>query len=424
MAKSSRTKSDQEIAHAVHQLSFHPDERIHIFVQLPVAMRASIFLHLTDHVKRDIANKLSDEGLISLLELLDPDEVVDVLQVLPDVRRLQITEQLDAELKKGVELLVQFDPDSAAGLMNVDYILVDETQTIASVAKEFKTHEKRTGRLPTVLVNKDGRVTGYVPGHELGFAKPTDKVKKYIDRIETISYNADKDAVVHVFREHPHSKVVVVGEMENVLGIIYSDDVLPLLEAHESASLYDFAGVHEEESVADTAWEKIGHRYKWLIINLGTAFLAAFTVGLFDATISKYVLLAIYMPIVAGMGGNAATQTLAVLVRGIALKEITLATALPTLKQEVMAGLVNGILNGIIVAAVVMLINNDPMVALVLSLAMVINLVVASVFGTLVPLIMDKYGKDPASSATVFITTATDVLGFLAFLGLATAIFP
>lgn len=417
------SREDKEIARIVHQLSFHPDERIHFFVQLPVAIRASIFLHLTRHVQRDIANKLSDDGLMSLLEKLDPDEVADVLQVLPEDRRSRIMALLGAELKKGVSLLVQFDPDSAAGLMNIDYVLVEETQTIASVSKEFRTHEKRTGRLPTVLVNRNGKVVGYVPGHELGFAKPTDTIKKYVNRIFTIAYDADKDEVIRTFREHPHSKIVVVGELENVLGIIYSDDVLPLLEANEAASLYGFAGVHAEETVTDDTWTKVLHRYRWLILNLGTAFLAALTVSLFDETIAKYVLLAVYMPIVAGMGGNAATQTLAVLVRGIALKEISLENSWPTLKREMGAGFINGVINGVIVALVVFVINRDVMIALVLALAMVINLVVASFFGTMVPLVMERYGKDPATSATVLITTATDVLGFLAFLGLAALLF-
>ncbi len=143
---------------------------------------------------------------------------------------------------------------------------------------------------------------------------------------------------------------------------------------------------------------------------------------MFEGTIEKYVLLAVYMPIVAGMGGNAATQTLAVLVRGIALRKIDLKTARKTLIREVTAGTLNGIINGLIVAAVVMLMHRDVRLALVLSLAMVVNLTVAGFFGTLVPLIMKRLGKDPATSATIFITTATDVLGFLAFLGLATAL--
>jgi magnesium transporter len=155
---------------------------------------------------------------------------------------------------------------------------------------------------------------------------------------------------------------------------------------------------------------------------LGTAFLASFVVSRFEDTLSAFVLLAVYMPIVAGMGGNAATQTLAVLVRGIALKQIELKTAWRTLRNELGASLVNGIINGLLVAAVVILVNHDYKIAAILAMAMVLNMLVAAFFGTLVPLLMSKLGKDPAASATIFITTATDVLGFLAFLGLATVV--
>jgi magnesium transporter len=215
---------------------------------------------------------------------------------------------------------------------------------------------------------------------------------------------------------------VVLNDDKTVLGIIYSDDVLQLMHEQESASLYDFAGINDEESVLDSTRRKVKFRYKWLIINLATAFLAAFTVGMFEEALTKYVLLAVYMPIVAGMGGNAATQTLALVVRGISLKQIDLKTAGKTLRNELGAGLINGLINGVLVAVVVIMFNRDLRIAVVLGLAMVINLLVAAFFGTMIPLIMQKLKKDPASSATVFITTATDVLGFIAFLGLGTII--
>jgi magnesium transporter len=247
-------------------------------------------------------------------------------------------------------------------------------------------------------------------------------IKKYIKRMPTISYAADHQTVIDTFHTHPHGKIAVLTDDDLVVGIIYSDDVLQLIESQSGQSLYDFAGVSDEENVTDTTRKKVKFRYKWLIINLATAFLAAFTVSQFQATISKYVLLAVYMPIVAGMGGNAATQTLAVVVRGIALRQISIRTAWQTLKNEIGAGFINGLINGLLVALIVILKDRDWKIAIVLALSMVINLVIAAIFGTLVPLVMTKLKKDPASSATIFITTATDVLGFLTFLGLATII--
>lgn len=309
--------------------------------------------------------------------------------------------------------------------MNIDYIQINESDSIGEVAKQFKIHEKRTGHSPTIIVLKqEGVLSGYLPGHELGFAFPKDKAKKYVKKINTIPYFASQEEAIELFRNFPHSKIAVLGETGQVLGIIYSDDILRLLREQESASLYNFAGVSKEESVLDGTIVKVKSRYKWLILNLGTAFLASFVVGFFEETISKYILLAVYMPIIAGMGGNAATQTMAVMVRGISLKQINPDSPLYMLKKEVLAGAANGIINGIIVACIVLLINKDLMIALILALAMVINLIVASFAGTLIPLLMKKIGKDPASSATIFITTATDVLGFLAFLGLAALLLP
>ena len=269
---------------------------------------------------------------------------------------------------------------------------------------------------------KEGQLAGFLPGHELGLAAKSEVIGKYIKKIPSISYAATHRDVVKQFQNHPHSKVVVLNDKKEVVGIIYSDDMLNLLSESSASSLYNFAGIHQEESITDSATSKVKNRYRWLIINLGTTFLAAFTISMFQDTLDKYVLLAIYMPIVAGMGGNAATQTLAVQVRGISLQQINMKTAWRTLKNELGAGFINGLINGLLVAIIVMIFNQDIKIAVILALAMIINLLVASIFGTIVPLIMKKLGKDPATSATIFITTATDVLGFLAFLGLATLI--
>lgn len=406
----------------INEISFHPDIRVDVFLSLSEDEQVEVLLVLTNHIKKDLLTHFPEEELVNLLEKVDPDDATDLLQLLGPHRRQRVLERLSQELKDDVSMLLEFDPETAAGLMDVDYIQVDVNDDVAAVAKKFKLHEKRTGRLPVILVMRESRLAGFLPGHELGFARAKDKIGKYVKRILTIHHSASQEEVTELFRSHPHNKVAVLNDDGDVVGIIYSDDVLKLIQDQESASLYDFAGVSAEENVTDSAKRKVKYRYKWLIINLATAFLAAFTVGLFEETISKYVLLAVYMPIVAGMGGNAATQTLAVVVRGIALHQIDLKNAYRTLKNELGAGFINGLINGFLVAFIVIVKDHDPAVALILALAMVINLIVAALFGTIVPLIMQKLRKDPAASATIFITTATDVLGFLAFLGLATLI--
>jgi magnesium transporter len=401
---------------------FSKDRRLQLFLELSLDRRLELLASLTPHVKRDILSRLPDPDLIEIIETLDPDDATDILQLLTKHHREKILGLLNQEIKKSLSTLLEFDADTAAGLMTLDYIQAEVSDNVSSVAKKFKVHEKATGRPPAILVMKDGQLAGFLPGHELGFAARHELIGKYVKKMPTISYAASHDDVVQMFRDHPHGKVAVLNDSGTILGIIYSDDVLRLIQDRESSSLYDFAGINQEEGVSDSIRRKVQNRYRWLIINLGTAFLAAFTVGMFEDTLDKFVLLAIYMPIVAGMGGNAATQTLAVQVRGIALNQIELKTVWKTLRNELGAGFINGLINGALVAAVVMILNRDYKIAIILAIAMIVNLLVAAFFGTLVPLIMQKLGKDPAASATIFITTATDVLGFMAFLGLATVI--
>lgn len=413
---------ESRLSAAIHDMTFSPRDRIARFLALSPEDRARAFGGCGVRVRRDIVTRLRIDDLVPLLEFLDPDEATDAIQLLPKGRQRTVIERLKETLRDEVEVLRQFDPQTAAGLMTLDYVNVDEGETIADAAKRFERHERRTGRPPTIITTREGRASGALQAHRMAFAQPDERIGKHTSRLLSVRHDAHRDEVLHLFRHHPHNRIAVLGDDGQVLGIIYSDDVIRALRERESASLYDFAGVHEEESVADTARIKVRFRYKWLILNLMTAFLAASVVGLFDGTIAKYVLLAVYMPIVAGMGGNAGTQTLAVMVRGITLRQVSLRTALPTLARELGAGLMNGAINGVIVAAVVYATTREAMIALVLGIAMISNLLVAAFFGTLVPLVLRRFGKDPATSATVFITTATDVLGFTVFLGLATLV--
>lgn len=418
-ARLSTTINKKNLMKTIRQINFAGRQRLTLFLGLPETIQAQVLSSLSLPVQKDLLKRLTNQKLVKILEDLAPDKVTDIIQLLPPKRQKKVTRLFEDEIRSSVEFLAQFNPRSAAGLMNLDYILVDENDTIAQTAQQFAIHEKRTGRPPTILVTKEGKLQGFLPGYKLGLTQPSEKVKHHIRPIPAVKHDASHNEVMKLFRTHPHNKLVVLGEEEQILGIIYSDDILKLLRKEQTTTIYDFAGVHDEESVFDLASQKVKHRHKWLIINLGTAFLAALTVGLFDEVIAKYVLLAAYMPIIAGMGGNAATQTLAVLVRGITLKQIDLESAWPTLKQEIIAGIANGIITGVLAGGVVLFLNHDLKIALILILAMIANLLIAGVFGTLVPLFMQRIGKDPATSATIFITTATDVLGFLTFLGLA-----
>jgi len=404
----------------IHDLTHKPKSRVALFVSLPLAKQEKVIHKLSKGVQSQILTNLEEKQLLDLLTYVDPDIATDLLQSVPKLKQDEILMLLNEHLQKEISLLLQFDPKTAAGLMSLNYIRTTTTERIGEITKKIKLHEERTGKFPLVLVSDGEELIGYIPNHKLIFAEKEQQAKEFVKELPTLPSGMEYKKVVHHFLNNPHGKTAIIGDSNQVIGILYSEDVLRAIRDHEATTLYDFAGVTREETVFDSVSEKVGFRYKWLIINLGTAFLASATVSLFNETISKYVLLAVYMPIVAGMGGNSATQTLAVLVRGIALQQIDLKTSLPALKREMGAALVNGLINGVLVAVIVVLFNRDVRLAIVLALAMICNLLVAGFFGTMVPLIMSKLGKDPAASATIFITTATDVLGFLVFLGLAT----
>ncbi|MGH9857985.1 MAG: magnesium transporter, partial [Acidobacteriota bacterium] len=353
---------------------FKKSKRTELFLELSPQKRLLLLRSLTPSVRKDILLHVPDDELVELLHMVDPDEATDLLQLLTAKRREKILQMVSSELKSSLSTLLEFDAETAAGLMTLDYIQADIGDTIADVSKKFKAHEKSTGRPPVIVVMKDeGRLAGFLPGHELGFGRTSERIEKYVKRLPAISYAAKHNEVIHMFHSHPHSKVAVKNDAGDVIGIIYSDDVLNVMQEKEASTLYDFAGIRQEENIADSARRKVHNRYQWLIINLGTAFLAAFVVGQFEDILNQFVLLAVYMPIVAGMGGNAATQTLAVLVRGISLGQITLKTASRTLRNELGAAFVNGLINAVLVAAVVIFVNRDFRIALVLAMAMVIN---------------------------------------------------
>ncbi len=405
----------------IYDLTFsRKKKKLDVFRQIPVNEQGFILLKLSKHVQKEILERLKNDEITKLLHYLDPDSTTHLLRNVHERRRNKIISNLSADIKEKVEFLLRFDPKTAAGVMSLDYIEVSKDTTFEEISKIIKKHEETTGKFPAIFVVEDGFLIGEVPEHVLALHKGKEKIDHHIKKIPTIRFDKNENEIVKIFKKHPHKRIAVLDDDDSILGVIYSDDILKIIQRQSANKLYGFAGVKEEEDVYDSAFEKVKNRYKWLIVNLGTAFLAASVVGLFEKTISAFVLLAVYMPIVAGMGGNAGTQTLAVVVRGLALKEVDLKTSKKVIINEILAGAANGLINGLIVSAVAVLWNKSPMLGLVIGLAMIINLVVAGFFGAIIPLIMKRLGKDPASSATIFITTATDVFGFFAFLGLAT----
>jgi magnesium transporter len=406
------------VGEAVTDVATAPDPAAAL-MDLPPGARRGVFFRLSEPTRAAVVSGLSADDLFAFVRRLDPDEATDVLGFADEERRETALERLDERRREGVAFLLEFSPESAAGVMHLDYVTVRADDPLSAVAERVRRHEGRTGRFPTVFVVDDGDLVGELPGHALALDENGDVAGDHVVPATAVRYDRPDEAVLDVFRSNPESTVAVLGADDEIVGVIDAEDLLRGVEEEAGETLYEFTGVREGESVLDGPAEKVRRRYRWLIVNLGTAFLAAATVGLFEDTIAALAILAAYMPIVAGMGGNAGTQSMAVTVRGISLDEVSLSTGGRVIVNEVLAGAVNGAITGALVAVIATVVNQSPLLGLVLGVSMVANLIIAGFFGALIPLVLDRRGYDPATSATIFITTATDVLGFFVFLGLA-----
>jgi magnesium transporter len=393
------------------------------FGRLTRSQQQEVFFRLPQTIQQSLVEDMDHEQLRQFVRRLDPDEVADVLGFADEATRTDVLRQLDEDRREKAGFLLEFSPESAAGLMHLEYITIDASRDLDDVAQRVQQYEDRTGQIPTIFITEDEELVGELPGQVLAMTDHGEiDFHDYIHETPIVTYDTPDTDIIDVFRANPESSVAVLDENRTILGVIYAEDLLRVIEEEASETLYEFTGVREEESILDGPLTKIRYRYKWLIINLGTAFLAAAAVGVFEDTIAAFTLLAVYMPVVAGMGGNAGTQSMAVTVRGIALEQISLSTGGRAVINEIIAGAANGLITGLLVAVIASVFNQSPLLGLILGVSMILNLVIAGFFGTTIPLALDRIGKDPATSATIFITTATDVLGFFIFLGLAQSV--
>lgn len=399
------------------------EKRMAEFRALSLDERSSFFTSHRGKVQQQILSELTDEEAAELLDHLDLHHAHRVIgQISSTRRRRRLISNLKKDIHNKIEDFLQFNLRATTSLVHLNYILVDTKTSVGDTAEIIEDHVHETGKIPVVLVSEKGKLKGEIAFSTLVRERNSNKLANYVKKLETIEYTATKKEVIEFFTKRPHKRAVLLDSDGSVLGVVYADDVLTLIEETPASALYNFAGVSEMETSLDSVRSKVRHRYKWLIFNLVTTFFAAATVGLFEDTLNQLVVLAMYMPVVAGMGGNAAAQTLAVVVRGLTIGELTPERSLPVILREVAAGITNGVISGVIVATIAIVWNGSIMLGVVLAAAMIVNLFVAGLFGAVVPLVMRSLGKDPATSATIFISTATDVFGFMAFLGLATLI--
>jgi magnesium transporter len=415
----------------------HPADLAQLFSELPERERHTAFSVLADRNSRLAMEGLSElgpEAGAALLSGRSAEEIAKLLQDLPSDDAAALIDYLPEELSASVLELVQKRPTGG----DVGELLEYKEQTAGRIMnpKVFALAEDMTAGESIVALqgSRDVEVVFYlyvidVRRHLVGVVSlrrlllvAPDTPLKRIMTTDLISVRADMDQeeVARQVASYNLLAIPVVDEENKLVGVITVDDVIDVIKDEATEDVYRLAGVAGDDRVFTSAWDSLRKRLPWLIVNLATAFLAASVVALFSRTIDKVVALAVFMPVVAGMGGNAATQTLTVIVRGIALGELTWGNSRKALFKEASVGIGNGIACGLVGAVVVWLFSGDRVLAAILAMAMVINMFVAAAAGTVIPLALRAMKVDPALASAVFITTLTDVFGFFSFLGLAT----
>jgi magnesium transporter len=354
---------------------------------------------------------------------MDPRQAENILARIKDEkRRLKIIKKLKDDARDKIEYFLRFHPKATMSLMSFNYVILSGSITIGQAAEAIEEHFEDIGKFPEILVHENGVLVGEILMSTLVRERNSATLKRFVRPVQTITYQAEVAEVVDTLTLSHRKKVIVLDHDDSVLGVIYADDAIALFGKLPAESLYDVSGMDDTSRPFDSVSKKFRSRYKWLILNLVTAFMAGSMIFLFKDTIDRLVVLAMYIPIVAGMGGNAASQVFAVMLRGLTLGTISYKTAAPAIWREVQAGVLSGLMIGSIVAVISIIWNNSALLGLVVGLAMLGVHIVAGLFGAFIPIFLKHHGLDPASVSTMIITTATDVLGLLFLLGLASLI--
>jgi len=378
---------------------------------------------LPGEVLPGILETLDDRRITDMVAGLPPDDAVSFLEVLPEERRLRVTAGLPVPQRNELERLLAYPTSTAGNRMTTRFLAVQESTTAQEAIEAIRRHtEEEVEQIFYLYVTDDERrLRGVVPIRKLVTCPPGRPIGELmIPDPVLVRAMADQEEVAQLAGKYNLLAVPVVDEDQRLVGVVTVDDVIDVIEEEATEDMYRMVGLTGEEHIYTPLPTVIGRRLPWMVINLATAFLAAWVVGLFESSIRKLSVLAVFMPIVAGMGGNGGTQALTVITRGIALGEIGLDAGMRAMLREVAIGTAIGVVTGSVTALGAYLWRGSGMLGLVLLLAMIINMVIAGLSGAAVPLALRALRQDPALGSGVIVTTFTDVFGFISFLGLAT----
>jgi magnesium transporter len=410
--------SSPEIAHALE--SSPPKQRKLLFSLLETNEEGDVLADLGEEIQQELVSNISNEELAEAVKRLEPDETVDILQNLPEDRMNSILSKMSYRDRKRIEIGLTYPENTAGGLLNTDVISVRPSHSIEVVINYLRDQSQLPDNTDKIfVVNKEDKYIGELSISKIITCKPNLIAREVMDTSNNpILVSQDDKEVATFFERNDIISSAVVDESGKLLGRITVDDVLDVIREDADQNFLGMAGVAEDTFAPPGRAAK--SRVFWLSMNLFTAFIASMTINIFKDVLDQIVYLAILMPIVASMGGVAATQTLTIVLRGLTLEQINASNLRWLFKRELAVSILNGIVLSILAGLTTYFWFNEITLALLISFALIINLVSSVIAGVFVPIVLRSFNQDPAISGSVVVTTVTDVIGFLSFLGLAT----
>jgi len=410
--------SSSEIAHALE--SSPPKQRKLFFSLLETNEEGDVLVDLGEEIQQELVSNISNEELAEAVKELEPDETVDILQNLPEDRMNTILSKMSYRDRKRIEIGLTYPENTAGGLLNTDVISVRPSHSIEVVINYLRDQEELPVNTDKIfVVNKEDEYIGEITISKIITCKPNLTVREIMSTSSNpILVSQDDKEVATIFERNDIISSAVIDESGKLIGRITIDDVLDVIREDADQNFLGMAGVAEDTFAPPGRAAR--SRVFWLSMNLLTAFIASMTINIFKDVLDQIVYLAILMPIVASMGGVAATQTLTIVLRGLTLEQINSSNLRWLFKRELAVSILNGLVLSILVGLVTYFWFHEITLALLISFALIINLVSSVIAGVFVPIILRRLNQDPAISGSVVVTTVTDVIGFLSFLGLAT----
>ena len=413
---------EADVANLIENLS--PDTRTKLFEIESFNIDPEIFIELNESIQSEVLQLLSIDSLIKIIRRLESDNAIKILENLSKEIKEKVLEKLPPKDKFLLQEGLSYPEDSAARIMQREFTAVPNNWTVGQTI-DYLREEKDLPEefLEIFIVDNDFKPIGTVPSSRvLRTARDLTMNSIMTEMPVLISVNMDKEEVGLTFENYNLVSAGVVNKENKLVGMITADDVVTVVQEEAEEDALRLAGVGDEE-ITDSVMLKTKRRFNWLLLNLFTALLATWVISFFGASIEQMVALAFLMPIVASMGGNAGMQTLAVTIRAIATKELSKSNFNRVVGKEFLIGILNGIIFAIITAVIVQFWFKEIYLSLLIGISMILNMIVAGLFGILVPVSLKKFNIDPALASSVFVTTITDVIGFLSFLGLGSFYF-